>query len=166
MVVFLEEPRHFHVALRLPFKKAVRARSALASHWSSSHTMIWSAVRYGVFTTARKLQVDDEPLVWTRAGAPLDLYAASQEPWNAGAVKRRRETAEQKAAAGALEPGAKKERVKFTVMDFKALVLSEGFRTRNAVMTYVQQKGSAEMQRWVGSRRKERERPRSWEPKS
>ena len=167
MVVFLEEPRHFHVALRLtnkasfmPFKQALRARSALASHWSSSHTMIWSAVRYGVFTTARKQQVDDEPLPWTLSGAPLNLYEASQEVWNAGAIKRRREKAEQQAAAAALEPGAKKERVKFTVLDFKALVLSEGLWTRSAVLAYVQQKGSAEMQRWVGSRRKGRERPR------
>ena len=166
MVVFLEEPRHFHVALRLtnrasflPFKQALRARSALASRWSSSHTMMWSAVRYGVFTTARKLQVDAEPLPWTRSGAPFNLYAASQETWNSGAVKKRREEAERRAAAAALQPGAKKERVKFTVLDFKALVLSEGLWTRSAVLAHVQQKGSAEMQRWVGSRRKERERP-------
>ena len=166
-VVFLEEPRHFHVALRLtnrapflPFKQALRVRSGLASHWSATHTMFWSAVRYGVFTTPRKLQVDDEPVVWTRSGASLNLYEASQEAWNAGAIKRRREKAEQQAAAAALGPGAKKERVKFTVLDFKALVLGQGLWARSAVLAYVQQKGSAEMQRWVGSRRKERERPR------
>jgi len=44
LVVFLEAPWHFHVALSvtrpttfMPFKLALRLRSHLASHWSTSH---------------------------------------------------------------------------------------------------------------------------------
>jgi hypothetical protein len=43
---------HFQQAVKvscetrfLPFKLALRQRSKLASHWSTSHTQLWSAVR-------------------------------------------------------------------------------------------------------------------------
>ena len=48
-------------------------------------------MRYGTFTTERKPVVDEAPLAWTLDGEPLDLYAESQEPWNATLAKRRRE---------------------------------------------------------------------------
>lgn len=83
LVVFLEEPRHFHVALRLgavsrflPLKTALRRRAGLASHWSTSHTQWWSAVRYGVFTTAHKPAVDQAPLVWVKALGVLEPLQA------------------------------------------------------------------------------------------
>ena len=98
LVVFLEEPRHFHVAIKftektafLPIKTALRARAGLASHWGCTHTQFWSAVRYGTFATERKPVVDVAPLGWTRDGEPLDFYGESQEPWNAHLAKRRRE---------------------------------------------------------------------------
>ena len=44
-VKLMEEPKHFHAALRLsavsrflPFKTALRQRSGLVSHWSTSHS--------------------------------------------------------------------------------------------------------------------------------
>ena len=60
LVVFLEEPpKHFHVALKLthemrfmPLKLALRRRSGFASHWSTTHTMWWSAVRRGAYDEA------------------------------------------------------------------------------------------------------------------
>ena len=79
---------HFHVALKLskdgvflPFKLALRQRSGFASHWSCSHHQLSSAVRYGVFTSEHMPVVDKEPLVWTKSGEKLDLYAESQETW-------------------------------------------------------------------------------------
>ena len=94
----------------------------------------------------------------------MNLYEASQEPFNAKALKRRREEAEKQAAKVAEETGSKKERVRFTNVDFKALVISEGLWTKSAVLAYVQEKGSAEMQRWVGARCQERERARHPRP--
>ena len=94
LVVVKEEPLHFHVALKLkggsrflPMKQALRNRSGFASHWSTSHTQFWSAVRYLVFTTDRKVTVDSEPLQWTKTGVLMNLYEEAQEPWNAQAIK-------------------------------------------------------------------------------
>jgi len=169
LVVFQEEPKHFHVALKLsvlsrflPFARALRIRSGLASHWSHSHTQWWSAVRYGTFTTDRKPQVDEAPLVWVSNGRELNLYEESQEPWNAGALKRRREKAAVQAAGSAAREEAAgraagsgvraKKKVageRFANVDFKALVLSESLTTPNAVMEYAQLKGSMAMINFV-----------------
>ena len=96
--------KHFHVALRLSsstrwlgLKLALLKRSHLASHWSSSHTMFWSAVRYGAFATGKKPSVDDSPLTWTADGTPMNLYEEAQEPFNAAALKSRREKREREA---------------------------------------------------------------------
>lgn len=112
LVVFMEQPKHFHVALKvtpktrfLPIKVALRRRSGLASHWSTTHSQWWSAVRYGVFTTEKKAEVDPEPLAWVASGAALNLYEESQEPWNASAVKRSREVAMARAAGEATKSG-------------------------------------------------------------
>ena len=98
----LEEPKHFHVAIKLtvfsrflPFKMALRMRSGFATHWSTSHSQWWSAVRYGAFATERKPHVDVTPLVWTASGKSLSLFEESQEPFNAAALKKRREAAAQ-----------------------------------------------------------------------
>ena len=114
LVTFLEKPCHFHVALKLnakktflPFKRALRARSGLASHWSTSHTEWWSAVRYGVMATEHKPRVDANPLVWPE-GLNLNLFEESQRPWSAHVVKRRREEAEKTRAGGG--QGAKSEK--------------------------------------------------------
>lgn len=171
MVVFLEMPMHFHVAMKLscdvrflPFKLALRNRSGLASHWSTTHTQLWSAIRYGVFTTDHKPVVDAEPLVWTLAGGTLkqvrdgeqpwldfvseagtvfNLHTASQEPWNAKALKRRREKAEVM-EAGAAALGSKKPKIAaFNRLDFLALVLEQDLLTPTAVLAHVKQSGSA-----------------------
>ena len=140
LVVFEEkhdsDKKHFHVALKLTthsrwvgFKHALRARHSLASHWSSSHTMFWSAVRYCHFTTPSKMAVDDSPLTWSMAGAPLNLHEESQEPFNAAALRARREKRERDAYKKAGEAPAKRSKEtpsRITKLDFCALVLSEG----------------------------------------
>jgi hypothetical protein len=150
-VVFLELPLHFHVAVKLssqtrflPLKQALRQRSAFASHWSTSHTMFFSTVRYGAFATARKPYVDLTPLQWTADGTVMNLYHESQEPFTATALKRRREQREQHP-----DPQDAGQNSRFTKLDFTAVVIAERLKTPNAVMEYVQGKGSAAMQKYV-----------------
>ncbi|CAE7522337.1 F52C9.6 [Symbiodinium sp. CCMP2592] len=172
LVVFLEEPKHFHAALKLntstrfmPLKLALRQRSGLASHWSTTHKQWWSALRYGVFTTERKPVVDFQPVAWLKSlgsleaiqvgdrpcqefvvpgrdAVVLNLYEESQEPWSATMWTKRRQQAEA-AAAGAEASGGKKARVpKFNLLDFTALALEKKLLTPSAVLAYVQEYGS------------------------
>ena len=60
---------HFHVAVKLSSqhrflaaKRTLLSRHGLASHWSSSHTQWWSALRYCVYTSAKKAEVDTDRL--------------------------------------------------------------------------------------------------------
>jgi len=172
LVVFLEEPRHFHVALRLgavsrflPLKTALRRRAGLASHWSTSHTQWWSAVRYGVFTTVHKPAVDQAPLVWVKALGVLEplqagpgavqeykdpaagnvvvnLYEEAQQPFSSSVWTKRRQQREAAAAGEAAASGRKPKAAKFTPLDFTALVLEKNLRTPSAVLAYVQEHGS------------------------
>ncbi len=94
----LAERFHFHIGLKLsgetrflPLKLALRKRSNLASHWSTSHTMLWSVIRYLTVPSQTKHVVDVTPLVWTHDGGALNLFEEAQEPFNARALKRRRE---------------------------------------------------------------------------
>ena len=59
---------HYHQAARLshetrflPLKAALRGRSKLASHWSTSRAEVWSAVRYLTRATEKKKQVHRSP---------------------------------------------------------------------------------------------------------
>jgi hypothetical protein len=151
LVVFQEEPRHFHVALRLsaqcrflPLEKALRDRCGFATHWSTSHAQFWSAVRYGAFATERKPTVDPTPLTWQPGGAQLNVFQEAQQPFNASALKQRRE------AASAADSGpSKKSKHSFTKLDFTALVISENLRSAAAVVSHVKQRGSVEMQHYA-----------------
>ena len=104
LVVFREERsdgmHHFHVAVLLrqsrsfvAAKRTLRQRDHLAAHFSASHTGFWSAVRYGHIPTAKKPEVDANPLSWSESGGwgALDLFAESQRPWMADVWKRRHE---------------------------------------------------------------------------
>ena len=160
---------HMHVACKivphsrfLPMKLALRNKHGLASHWSTSHTQLWSAVRYITTATDKKHSVDPSPLVWTAAGGGLNLYEASQEPWNAKAVKRRREEAAlgPKVDCEAISKGrsevkkGKADKDRFGKLDFMALVVAEGLHTPEAVMSYVQEKGSVTMQSFVAKQQR------------
>ena len=149
---------HHHIALKLscetaflPLKASLRQRHGLASHWSTQHRLYWSAVRYIAFASEKKPVVDDAPVAWTATGAPLNLYEEGQEPFNAMAVKRRREACAMRpteADEGAKKaPGTSRER--FGKLDLTSLVLAEKLSTPAQVMSYVQSKGSAAMQAYV-----------------
>lgn len=155
LVVFREqhssgEP-HYHVAVKLarsmrfaPAKATLRARHKLPSHWSCSHTQWYSAVRYGHIPSTHKEEVDLEPHVWTAAGTALDLFAESQEPWQARAWKRRREEHEKAASVS-----TKGRRMTFTKLDLTALIMEKELKTATAVIAYVQDHGTYAAQDFV-----------------
>ena len=101
--------------------------------------------------TARKPVVDASPLSWAADGRALELYEESQEPFNAGALKRRREKAEAAREGGNPPSGGDPPGppAKFSKLDLYALVLAEDLRTPAAVMRHVQDKGSLEMQSFL-----------------
>ena len=149
IVVVLEEPRHFHAAVKisvartfLQFKQALRNRSGFASHWSTTHTEWWSALRYLVHTTEHKPVVDEERVVWTHNGESINVYEESREAWNAGVLKRRREEAELKAAGQAAKAKATPKAQKFERVDFTALVIAQDLWTPSQVITHVKSKCS------------------------
>ena len=131
----------------MPFKTALRQRAGFASHWSTSHTQYWSALRYGVFATQHEPHVDVPPLPWTSDGRRLDLYAESQEPWNAHALRARREASERAHEAG--RPAKRRKGTAFGKLDFTALVVAEQLGTPSAVMEYVQTHGPKGMHNFV-----------------
>jgi len=155
LVVFLEAPVHFHVALKLskrvvflPYKLALRRRAGLASHWSTSHKEFYSTVRHGRFSTHHKPVVDETPLTWTPDGKALDLYVESQEPWNARAFMKKRELAEASAGGQAVSTSKKvkdNETAKSSKLDCIALVASRQLMTPAAVLDHVQTGGSDAM---------------------
>ena len=63
---------HFHVALKLvrPFrfqraKRTLQERHRLPCHFSCSHSLMWSTIRYGYMATPAKPDVDETPWIWT-----------------------------------------------------------------------------------------------------
>ena len=158
LVVFQEKhvsgEIHFHVALLLfgprlfaPAKRTLRLRHKLPSHFSCTHTQFWSTVRYGVFPSAHKVEVDQDPFRWTADGSELDLFAESQQPFNAKIWKRRREEADKEAARDAGDPKGKK--AKFGKLDLTAIILAKNLRTKTAVLEYTQDHGTSLTQAYV-----------------
>lgn len=79
---------HYHIAIKVSspvrfaaYKRALRMRHNLASHWSSEHEGYWSAVRYGVLPTPTKPQdgLDLTPAAWCRDGPHPPLFDAAQD---------------------------------------------------------------------------------------
>ena len=75
---------HFHVVVRLNTKMrwglamhTLRTRHRVPSHWSCSHSQLWSTLRYIVVATPKKPIVDEKVLVWSESGKPVDLVAMS-----------------------------------------------------------------------------------------
>jgi hypothetical protein len=63
-------------------------------------------VRYGTQASEGKAadKLDPTPLIYTADGSVLNLFEEAQEPWNAHAAKKRRESAQQAEACHARSP--------------------------------------------------------------
>ncbi len=163
---------HFHVALKLNvvttwlgFRNALRVRHDLASHWSSTHTEFWTAARYGYKTTPTKTEVDKDFVVHTADGKALDMEKETDEPWNAGVRRARRERRERLAHEDevleksrnhgnsgkvvAAKQKAKKKEPSFTKMDFYAMVETEGWKTPAQVLAYAKHRGTEKFKLFV-----------------
>ena len=148
--------RHYHAALKLsrqarcsPLKTTLQERHGLASHWSTTHSQWWSAVRYGFLPSDRKQDVDKNPLVHSPS-RELDLLEESQEPWTAAVHQARR----LKAAREAPEPkqkSAKRSRSAFGKFDLVAVLLDKGLTTPAAAIAYAKASGGTAMQKYACS---------------
>ena len=137
---------HFHVAVKLSSqqrflaaKRTLLSRHGLASHWSSTHTQWWSALRYCMYTSDKKPVVDADRLCWSAPGSEFDPFEDAQERFIAKAWNQRRE---KKAA----EAPATKQKETFGKLDFNALVELKNLKTKKRVLEYVQDHGTAAMQ--------------------
>ena len=150
---------HYHVAIKLnvaacflPLKLALLGKYRLASHWSSSHRLLWSAVRYGYFTTPRKPVIDTAPKGWSGSGEELNLYKESQEPFNADVIQARRQKREREEHAPEQTASKGKQLKKapvFSKLDFISMVIAERLTTPAAVLAYAQKHGGAAVQGFV-----------------
>ena len=129
----------------LPYKLALRHRSGLASHWSTSHSDLCTAVRYGYFVTNHKPNPDPKPLGWVASGEPFDFYKESQEQFDAGVWRKRRELAEAGRLQGQDAKKQKKAASRFTKLDFYAEVLDLKLTTPALVIEHVQKDGNEAM---------------------
>lgn len=135
---------HFHVAVKLKqdmrflaAKRTLFERHGLVSHWSSTHTQWWSALRYCVYTNPpKKLEIDKDRLSWNADGVTFDVFREAQESFQAKAWTKRREAKD-------VEAPAKNEHPSFTKLDFNALVAEKGLKTKKRLLAYVQDYGTA-----------------------
>ena len=147
---------HFHVVVKLVgayrykrAKQTLRDRHALPSHFSCSHTLLWSAVRYGYIETLKKPDVDDSPWVWTPTWSgfakdtqTVDLFEMSQEPFRADSWRKRREDKDKEAS----KKGAK---TKFEKLDLTSLMMSKHLWSKDSITAYAQDHGTVAMKRFV-----------------
>ena len=71
---------HFHAVVRLnermrwaPAKRTLIERHRVPSHWSCTHSQLWSALRYITVATPEKPIVDQDVFVWSQEGQAVDL---------------------------------------------------------------------------------------------
>ena len=152
---------HFHVVVKLArsyrfmaAKRTLRERHRLPSHFSCTHKLMWSAVRYGVFPTPLKPDVDAEPWVWTptrqafaKDCPDVDLFQLAQEPFQADSWRKRREKQD-------MDASLKRTSATFGKLDLTALVVSKHLWTKDSLLAYIQDHGTSAMQVFVHGRQK------------
>ena len=137
VVVSLDAPCRFMGA-----KHALRERHGMQSHWSCTHSQMWSALRYCVIPSPTKIAVGSDPHQWKHDNCALDLFESSQEPFQACMWRKRREGRDTSDAA--LQKTAT-----LTKLDLAALIVSKELCTKDALLAYVQRHGTAAMQSFV-----------------
>ena len=137
---------HFHIVVKLrkqmrfaAAKRTLMVRHRLPSHFSCTHTQVWSGIRYLYVETPTKPEVDSDPFQWAADGSQLDLYELSQRPYNAELWRKRRETIEKEASA-------KKAKTSFNKLDLTSLIISKHLYTKDRLLAYVQNHGTTSMQ--------------------
>ena len=147
---------HFHAVVKLArnfrfgaAKRTLQERHSLPSHWSCTHSQVWSAMRYLYIGTPTKPEVDQEPWQWAADGSALDLFALSQEPFKADTWRKRREAKDKRASQDADSQAPKRARAAFTKLDLTALIISKKLFSRDSLLSYVQQHGTAAAQVYV-----------------
>lgn len=157
LVVFRERHAdgsvHFHIVVKLAknfrfgsAKHTLCIRHCLPSHWSCTHSQVWSAMRYLHIGTPTKPDVDESPWQWAADGRELDLFALSQQPFEANLWRKRREAADKSMEKMAKTPKRPKA---FSKLDMAALVISKSLRTKDSLIAYVQQHGTVAMQAYA-----------------
>ena len=164
---------HFHIAVKLrrgqhfaSAKKTLQVRHSMPSHFSCSHTQLWSAIRYGHIETPAKPQVDETPWIWTPTWTGfaheqevVDLFELSQQPWNAD-VWRKRRVAQNK------EASQKNAKTKFEQLDLTSIIMSKHLYTKDSLLAYAQTSGTHAMMRFVHNRQdkltQDIERAKEW----
>jgi hypothetical protein len=138
---------HFHAVVKLfrqmrfkLAKQTLQERHRLPSHWSSSHSQLWSAIRYIHVATPSKPHVDADRFVWTSDDRALDLWELSREPFTAEAWRKRGEKKEASAVA------ADKKSPTYNALYFKSLIISKHLHTKASLLAYVQDFGSPSQQ--------------------
>ena len=153
VIVFQEQHAdgsvHYHVVVKLlrqqrfiSAKRTLRERHGLPSHFSCTHSQLWSAVRYGYVGTPKKPEVDEEPYYWTHDGAEVDLFELSQRPFHADHWRKRREAKDKEACK-------ENRKATFNKMDLTALIVSKHLYSKDTLMAYVQNHGTEVMQVYV-----------------
>ena len=146
---------HFHVVVKLrhrmrfmPAKATLQQRHHVPSHWSSTHSQLWSAVRYIHVPSPKKPRVDPDIWTWTEIANGVDLTELSREPFTAQAWRQAREAREAKAAAEASRMPS------FNKLDLMPLVLSKHLHSKTQLLAYVQDHGSPAAQLFVSKQQR------------
>jgi len=157
IVVFLESHEdgstHFHVVVRFKdnrrfqvAKRYLRETHQLPSHFSCSHSLVWSAMRYCFIATPRKPDVDETPWIWTptwsgfaKDSKEVDLFDLSQRPYRADDWRKQKQAADTEA----LKAGQK---ITFAKHDLKALIISKHLYDKDGLLSFIQEHGTAAMQ--------------------
>ena len=147
---------HFHVVVKLAaqsrfrnIKRTLQERHRLPSHWSCSHSLLWSALRYGFIPTPAKQTVDATPWVHTptfsgfaKDSKEVDLFTLSQRPYQADEWRKRRERED-------MEASKEGKKATFDKLDVNSLIISKHLYSKDGLLSYVQDYGTRIMQSWA-----------------
>ena len=144
---------HYHAVVKLntqmrfaAAKRTLREKYQLPSHFSCSHSLLWSALRYGYIATPAKPDVDETPWIWTPTWTgpaheqqEVDLFELSQRPFRADDWRKRKQGKDKEI----LKEGG---RTTFNKLDLTALIVSKHLYSKDCLLTHMQEYGTVAMQ--------------------
>ena len=127
-------------------KRVLRETHQLPSHFSCSHSLLWSALRYGHIATPRKPDVDETPWIWTPAWSgfskdckEVDLFDLSQRPYRADDWRKQKQVADTEASKAGMK-------TTFAKHDLKALIIAKHLYNKDSLLSFIQDHGTTAMQ--------------------